>query len=255
MAILSATNLLLASVLVLLFTSSVDVATRSEKGKGQRTAPRAEAGDEIEEEAPELLRLPAHGNNTVAANRPSPASLGENLYEFLCGHFTAAELTLLDQIIEANGVYAIGAGSSHESQLNTLLRGALELPRLQAIGLEALGLAPDELLPYVRALLSIEAPSCPVPATSPAPKRRALNRAAGPKKAPAPKAAAGTLHGGPIPGPLRDAGQMLFTTRGPLRFVLPEAGTSAEPPAPIAPLSAVSFHCPSLFPYLLCLCV
>jgi hypothetical protein len=193
---------------------------RKAKGRGLPHV-LSEVGDEIEEEAPELLRLPAPGNDTAAANRPPPASLGENLYEFLCGHFTAAELTLLDRIIEANGVYAIGAGSSHESQLNTLLRGAPGLPRLQAIGLEALGLAPDELLPYVRALLLIEAPSCPVPATAPAPKRRASNRAAGPKKAPAHKAAAGTLHGGPIPGPLRDAGQTLLTTRGPLRFVLP----------------------------------
>jgi hypothetical protein len=208
MAILSAKNLLLALIIVSLVFRA--------KGKGKRVAPEP-LDDIIEDEAPELLRLPAPGNGTAAPRPPPPPSAGENLYAFLCGHLTAVELTLLDQISEANGVYAVGPGSSTESQLNILLRGAPGLPRLQAIGLEALGLPADELLPYVRALIPPGA-SAPAPAQTPASKRRASNRAPGPKKAPAPKAADGTLHQGPVPGPLRDAGQTLLTTRGPLRL-------------------------------------
>ena len=239
MAILSGKNLLLALIFVSLVSSSVGVGTRGgAKGKGKRVAPEP-LDDIIEDEAPALLGLPAPGNDT-AAPRPAPPSAGEKLYAFLCGHLTAADLTLLDQILEANGVYAVGPGSSTESQLNTLLRGAPGLPRLQAIGLEALGLPADELLQYVRALIPLGA-SAAAPAPTPAAKRRASNRAPGPKRAPAPKAADGALHRGPVPGPLRDAGQTLLTTRGPLRFVLPEAGTSAEPPAPTAPPTAVSF--------------
>jgi hypothetical protein len=225
MAIFTAKKFLLL-MLSLLLVSATFAAPSSTRARGKRKAVPEDDDEVILEQRqgqrPLALMPPSAPKVTGTAAQPDLPSNGEQLYGFLLQHMTLSNLTQLDQVLDVNGVYTAGAGGSTESQLNRLLCQAPVLPRLQAVGLEALGLSPEDLLQYARVLVPETAAPPPPP-----PKRRAT-RSAGPKTAPpktnhTPTRASNTPTGalafngsdlgnraapnqGPLPGPLRDAG-------------------------------------------------